>query len=145
MLSYDTYTQLGFKTLTQEQFEKQVAIAQTLVENITNQFYSDGSEHTIENDLKSTDGFIKRRALIYEKAICMQCEFGQEYGATPAEQTSGAINSVHIGNTSISYNKSATIENFTYGNSGVSMLVYNILYPTGLLHSGIGVIEDVFL
>lgn len=40
MLSYDTYTQLGFKALTQEQFEKQVAIAQTLVENITNQFYA---------------------------------------------------------------------------------------------------------
>lgn len=142
MLSYDTYTQLGFKALTQEQFEKQVAIAQTLVENITNQFYADGSEHTIENDLNSTDSFIKRRALIYEKAICMQCEFAQEYGATPAEQTSGAINSVHIGNTSISYNKNATIENFTYGNSGVSMLAYNILYPTGLLYSGVGVIDD---
>lgn len=142
MLSYDTYTQLGFKALTQEQFEKQVAIAQTLVENITNQFYADGSEHTIENDLNSTDSFIKRRALIYEKAICMQCEFAQEYGATPAEQTSGAINSVHIGNASISYNKNATIENFTYGNSGVSMLAYNILYPTGLLYSGVGVIDD---
>lgn len=142
MLSYDTYTQLGFKALTQEQFEKQVAIAQTLVENITNQFYADGSEHTIENDLNSTDSFIKRRALIYEKAICMQCEFAQEYGATPAEQTSGAINSVHIGNASISYNKNATIENFTYGNSGVSMLAHNILYPTGLLYSGVGVIDD---
>ena len=141
MLSYDTYTQLGFKALTQEQFEKQVAIAQTLVENITNQFYADGSEHTIENDLNSTDSFIKRRALIYEKAICMQCEFAQEYGATPAEQTSGAINSVHIGNASISYNKNATIGNFTYGNSGVSMLAYNILYPTGLLYSGVSVVD----
>lgn len=141
MLTYDTYTQLGFKALTQEQFEKQVAIAQTLVENVTNQFYADGSEHTIEQDLKSTDNFIRRRALIYEKAICMQCEFAQEYGATPASQTSGAINSVHIGNASISYNKSATVEDFTYGNSGVSMLVFNILYPTGLLYSGVSVVD----
>lgn len=141
MLTYDTYTQLGFKALTQEQFEKQVAIAQTLVENVTNQFYADGSEHTIEQDLQSTDSFIKRRALIYEKAICLQCEFAQEYGATPASQTSGAINSVHIGNASISYNKSATVENFTYGNSGVSMLVFNILYPTGLLYSGVSVVD----
>lgn len=141
MLTYDTYTQLGFKALTQEQFEKQVAIAQTLVENVTNQFYADGSEHTIEQDLQGTDSFIKRRALIYEKAICMQCEFAQEYGATPASQTSGAINSVHIGNASISYNKSATVENFTYGNSGVSMLVFNILYPTGLLYSGASVVD----
>lgn len=141
MLTYDTYTQLGFKALSQEQFEKQVAIAQTLVENVTNQFYADGSEHTIKQDLQSTDSFIKRRALIYEKAICMQCEFAQEYGATPASQTSGAVNSVHIGNASISYNKSATVENFTYGNSGVSMLVFNILYPTGLLYSGVSVVD----
>ena len=141
MLSYDTYKQLGFKTLTQDQFEKQIAIAQTLVENITNQFYADGSENTIEKDLQSTDSFIKRRALIYEKAICMQCEFAEEYGATPAEQTSGAINSVHIGNASISYNKNATIENFTYGNSGVSMQVFNILYPTGLLYAGVRVYD----
>ncbi|WP_283601210.1 hypothetical protein [Ligilactobacillus aviarius] len=141
MLSYDTYTQLGFKALTQEQFKKQVAIAQTLVENITNQFYADGSEHTIEQDLQSTDSFIKRRALIYEKAICMQCDFAQEYGATPAEQTTGAINSVHIGNASINYNKGATVDDVTYGNSGVSMLVFNILYPTGLLYSGVAVVD----
>ena len=137
MISYDTYTQLGFKALTQEQFEKQVAIAQTLVENITNQFYADGSENTIEQDLQSTDNFIKRRALIYEKAVCIQCEFAEEYGATPAEQNSEAISNVHIGNASISYNKNATIENFTYGNSGVSMQVFNLLYPTGLLYSGV--------
>ena len=139
MLSYDTYTQLGFKTLDQEQFEKQVAIAQTSVESITNQFYADGSEHTIEQDLQSTDSFIKRRALIYEKAICMQCEFAEQYGATPVDQTTGAVNSVRIGNASINYDKSATVQDFTYGNSGVSIVVYNLLYPTGLLYAGVGV------
>ena len=117
MLSYDTYSQLGFKALTEEQFDKQIAIAQSLVESITNNFYADGSPNSIANDLKNDDSFIRNRAKVYEKAVFMQCEFAQQYGATPVDQTTGAVNSVHISNTSINYDKSATVQDFTYGNS----------------------------
>lgn len=144
MLNYDTYTGLGFKALNQSQFENQVAVAQTAIELITNQFYADGAEHTIENDLQSADGFIKRRALTYEKAICMQCEFAENYGATPAEQTSGNVRSVHIGNASIDYSKDSSISDFTYGNSGVAMQVVNVLYPTGLLYAGVRTFDVPF-
>lgn len=137
MIDYATYQSLGFTKLTKEQFDCEKGMAGVLIENITNCYYSDLYGHSLNNDLNSTDNFIKRRAVLYEKAICVQCEFQVDFGSTPMEQAQNqSINSVSIGKTSINYGKATNIS-YTQGDSGVCTLAYRLLYPTGLLYTGV--------
>ena len=137
MIDYAEYQNLGFTKLTKEQFDGEKEMANVLIENITQCYYSDYYGHSLTDDLNSTDSFIKRRALLYEKAICVQCEFQNDFGSTPMEQAQNqSINSVSIGKTSVNYDKNTNIS-YTKGDSGVCTLAYRMLYPTGLLFCGV--------
>lgn len=137
MIDYAEYQNLGFTKLTKEQFDGEKEMANVLIENITQCYYSDYYGHLLTNDLNSTDNFIKRRATLYEKAICVQCEFQADFGSSPMEQAQNqSINSISIGKTAINYGKNTNIS-YTKGDSGVCTLAYRMLYPTGLLYTGV--------
>lgn len=129
-MNYKDYTNLGFTKLKQEQFENQLADATMLIDNLTNDCYV---INDIVDDLTSAVPFFAYRAKQYEKAICLQCEFAEEAGAsTPLEQSMGAPKSVAVGRTTLTYDSNAVID-VTYGSSGIVKTAVDVLARTGLL------------
>lgn len=133
-MDFETYKKLGFSKLNEKQFKSVSADSEMLISNLTQDFYE---LHNLDDDLSSDDSFLKYRATQYQKAICLQCDFANEVGAsTPYGQQAGALTDVQIGRTHLQRTSNA-VNNVTYGKSGVVSTAYNILGRTGLLYRGV--------
>ncbi|MGI1808858.1 hypothetical protein ACRPKW_08720 [Pediococcus pentosaceus] len=136
-MDFETYTELGFKKLKQEEFDSVIDDSELLIEEITRHFY-DPYFHSLETDLSSNDDFHVYRATQYEKAIALQCEFEFESGLnSPVARANNDVKSISIGRTSIQSNGAGTTL-VMYGNSGVVKTAISMLTRTGLLYAGVG-------
>lgn len=136
-MDFETYTELGFKKLKQEEFDSVIDDSELLIEEVTRHFY-DPYFHSLETDLSSNDDFHVYRATQYEKAIALQCEFEFESGLnSPVARANNDVKSISIGRTSIQSNGAGTTL-VTYGNSGVVKTAISMLTRTGLLYAGVG-------
>lgn len=135
MLDYQTYKDLGFKKIeSQAEFDKVEADSELLVSNLTQNYYD---FHDLKSDLNSDNSFLVYRAKQYQRAICLQCEFATELGAsTPLGQQNTALTDVQIGRTHLQ-KTSNSVNSVTYAKSGVVLTAYNVLGRTGLLYRGV--------
>lgn len=133
-MDYETYTNLGFKKLDKDSFEKVITDSEFLISNVVHNYYD---LHDTKDDLNSEDIFAKFKANQYEKAICIQCEYANEVGGSSLfEQQQSNLSDVSIGRTHLSRSNSPT-NAVTYGNSGVYLPAYTLLSSTGLLYCGV--------
>lgn len=133
-MDFATYTKLGFTTLTEEQFKGQYNDAKLLIDNLTNDYYV---MNDVSDDLSSDVPFLVYRATQYQKAIAYQCEFAVASGAsTIYEQKAGDLKTVSVGRTSLSTDGNS-INDATYGNTGVVTTAVDLLARTGLLYRGV--------
>lgn len=136
-MDFETYTELGFKKLKQEEFDSVIDDSELLIEEVTRHFY-DPYFHSLETDLSSNDDFHVYRATQYEKAIALQCEFEFESGLnSPVARANNDVKSISIGRTTIQSNGAGTTL-VMYGNSGVVKTAISMLTRTGLLYAGVG-------
>ena len=133
-MEFARYTELGFNKLDNDSFNKVIASSQLLVGNLAKDYYE---FHDIQKDLNSDDDFIKFRANQFQKAICVQCEFADDLGASSlVEQQKAGITDVQIGRTHLQQS-SNPVNSVTYGKSGVYLPAYELLVHTGLLYRGV--------
>lgn len=133
-MNYQTYQDFGFTKLNQSDFDKVVNDSQTLIDNLTRDYYQ---INNVEDDLTSRDTFKQFKAKQYQKAICLQCEFANELGASSLlGQQQASLTGVTIGRTHIE--QGGNVVNLaTYGKSGVSKVAASMLSRTGLLYRGV--------
>ncbi|KAF0362537.1 hypothetical protein GBP13_08585 [Pediococcus acidilactici] len=135
-MNYQTYTDLGFTKLKEEEFNSVISDAEMLLEEVTRHFY-DPYFHSLKDDLNSDDAFLVYRATQYEKAIALQCEFEFESGLnSPVARADNDVKSISIGRTTIQSDGSG-IAAVTYGNSGVVRSAISMLVNTGLIYRGV--------
>ena len=136
-MDYATYKKLNFSILNQDEFEEVITKSEILISNLTRDFYQ---LHNLEDDLDSSDKFIVYRAIQYQKAICLQCEYAHELGAAGllGQQQTG-LTDVQIGRTHIQRNNNAA-NSVTLGKSGVIKEAADLLGSTGLLYRGVDVL-----
>ncbi|KAF0507823.1 hypothetical protein GBP26_08690 [Pediococcus acidilactici] len=135
-MDYQTYQELGFTKLSQDEFNSVITDSELLLQQVTRNFY-DPYVHSLKDDLNSDDAFLVYRAMQYEKAIAMQCEFEFESGLnSPVARADNDVKSVSIGRTTIQSDGSG-IDAVTYGNSGVVRSAISMLVNTGLIYRGV--------
>ncbi len=135
-MDYQTYQELGFTKLSQDEFNSVITDSELLLQQVTRNFY-DPYFHSLKDDLNSDDAFLVYRAMQYEKAIAMQCEFEFESGLnSPVARADNDVKSVSIGRTTIQSDGSG-IDAVTYGNSGVVRSAISMLVNTGLIYRGV--------
>ncbi|WP_099299674.1 hypothetical protein [Pediococcus pentosaceus] len=135
-MDYQTYQELGFTKLSQDEFNSVITDSELLLQQVTRNFY-DPYFHSLKDDLNSDDAFLVYRAMQYEKAIAMQCEFEFESGLnSPVARADNDVKSVSIGRTTIQSDGSG-IATVTYGNSGVVRSAISMLVNTGLIYRGV--------
>ncbi|WP_032540553.1 hypothetical protein [Clostridioides difficile] len=135
-MDYQTYQELGFTKLSQDEFNSVITDSELLLQQVTRNFY-DPYFHSLKDDLNSDDAFLVYRAMQYEKAITMQCEFEFESGLnSPVARADNDVKSVSIGRTTIQSDGSG-IDAVTYGNSGVVRSAISMLVNTGLIYRGV--------
>ncbi|WP_285110394.1 hypothetical protein [Pediococcus sp. AC40] len=135
-MDYQTYQELGFTKLSQDEFNSVITDSELLLQQVTRNFY-DPYFHSLKDDLNSDDAFLVYRAMQYEKAIAMQCEFEFESGLnSPVARADNDVKSVSIGRTTIQSDGSG-IDAVTYGNSGVVRSAISMLVNTGLMYRGV--------
>lgn len=135
-MDYQTYTDLGFNKLKKEDFDSVIVDSEMLLEEVTRHFY-DPYFHSLKDDLNSDDAFLVYRAMQYEKAIAMQCEFEFESGLnSPVARADNDVKSISIGRTTIQSDGSG-IDAVTYGDSGVVRTAISMLVNTGLMYRGV--------
>ncbi|MDB8867866.1 hypothetical protein ABHC39_04210 [Pediococcus acidilactici] len=135
-MDYQIYQELGFTKLSQDEFNSVITDSELLLQQVTRNFY-DPYFHSLKDDLNSDDAFLVYRAMQYEKAIAMQCEFEFESGLnSPVARADNDVKSVSIGRTTIQSDGSG-IDAVTYGNSGVVRSAISMLVNTGLIYRGV--------
>lgn len=135
-MDYQTYQELGFTKLSQDEFNSVITDSELLLQQATRHFY-DPYFHSLKDDLNSDDAFLVYRAMQYEKAIAMQCEFEFESGLnSPVARADNDVKSVSIGRTTIQSDGSG-IDAVTYGSSGVVRSAISMLANTGLIYRGV--------
>lgn len=135
-MDYQTYQELGFTKLSQDEFNSVITDSELLLQQVTRNFY-DPYFHSLKDDLNSDDAFLVYRAMQYEKAIAMQCEFEFESGLnSPVARADNDVKSVSIGRTTIQSDGSG-IDAVTYGDSGVVRTAISMLVNTGLMYRGV--------
>lgn len=135
-MDYQTYQELGFTKLSQDEFNSVITDSDLLLQQVTRHFY-DPYFHSLKDDLNSDDAFLVYRAMQYEKAIAMQCEFEFESGLnSPVARADNDVKSVSIGRTTIQSDGSG-IDAVTYGDSGVVRTAISMLVNTGLMYRGV--------
>ncbi|MDV2911458.1 hypothetical protein R0H03_06245 [Pediococcus acidilactici] len=135
-MDYQTYQELGFTKLSQDEFNSVITDSELLLQQVTRNFY-DPYFHSLKDDLNSDDAFLVYRAMQYEKAIAMQCEFEFESGLnSPVARADNDVKSVSIGRTTIQSDGSG-IDAVTYGSSGVVRSAISMLANTGLIYRGV--------
>ncbi|WDV24872.1 hypothetical protein PVS71_07830 [Pediococcus acidilactici] len=135
-MDYRTYQELGFTKLSQDEFNSVITDSELLLQQVTRHFY-DPYFYSLKDDLNSDDAFLVYRAMQYEKAIAMQCEFEFESGLnSPVARADNDVKSVSIGRTTIQSDGSG-IDAVTYGDSGVVRTAISMLVNTGLMYRGV--------
>jgi len=135
-MDYAVYTELGFKRLDKDSFEKVITDSEVLISNLTLDYYR---LHDIDDDLKSDNSFLKYKATQYQRAVCLQCEYADTLGdGSLVGQQLTALTDVQIGRTHLQRTSNAA-NGVTYGKSGVVKSAYDILGRTGLLYRGVDV------
>lgn len=135
-MDYQTYQELGFTKLSQDEFNSVITDSELLLQQVTRHFY-DPYFHSLKDDLNSDDAFLVYRGMQYEKAIAMQCEFEFESGLnSPVARADNDVKSVSIGRTTIQSDGSG-IDAVTYGDSGVVRTAISMLVNTGLMYRGV--------
>lgn len=79
------------------------------------------------------DDFISNQ---FKRALAMQILFFDEAGTTSSEQMNSQPDSVRIGNTTVSYNRTGTSSEVNKRSTAVSQDALNLLKGTGLLYRG---------
>lgn len=135
-MDYQTYQELGFTKLSQDEFNSVITDSELLLQQVTRNFYAPYF-HSLKDDLNSDDAFLVYRATQYEKAIALQCEFEFESGLnSPVARADNDVKSISIGRTTIQSDGSG-IAAVTYGNSGVVRSAISMLADTGLIYRGV--------
>lgn len=128
-LTYAEYTELSYKNINEDEYDRFEIIAEDTLDFETSAFYK-------RNDLEK-DSFIFRRNQ-FKRAIAIQINYMKESGFTSVEMLNSTLSSMSIGRTSVS--KSGSPKNGSDG-SKTSLLTSdarNVLYHTGLLYKGVG-------
>lgn len=126
-LTYNEYINLGFTEIEEQEFNRLIKKASSVLDSVTRFFYQ---TNDINND-------IEFRASQFKKALAAQIEFFHEVGATTTEGINDP-GSVSIGRTSISTGSKSSKQEGSK-KSIISDDVYLFLQGTGLLYKGIGV------
>lgn len=79
------------------------------------------------------DDFVGRQ---FKKAIACQIDFYSEVGTTSSEKLNAKPDSVRIGNTTVSYNRTGSGAEQSKRSSALSQDALNLLRGTGLLYRG---------
>lgn len=81
-----------------------------------------------------TDDFISRQ---FKKALIAQIDFYAQTGTTSSEEMNSKPDSVRIGDTTVSYNRTGSGAEQSRRSSALSQDALNLLKGTGLLYRGV--------
>lgn len=125
-ITQEEYTDFTGKS-TPENFKYLLEIASTELDVVT-RFYFRHNE--LADDLKSEQ---------FKKALIFQVDFMIENKITSVEQLNNKPDSVRIGDTTVSYNRTGTSAESSKRDSMLSKDALNALRGTGLLYRGVDV------
>lgn len=137
-LTTSDFEKFGFELKKPDNFDKLLANATTLINQICSYYDPAFAYHDLEADLQADpDSYPFRQAMAFKKAVALEMLFLEESGYSSAyDVAQGALNSFTVGHTSMSLNPSAS-QNLTVGGTGVVKSAYDLLGRYGLLFSGV--------
>lgn len=137
-LTTSDFEKFGFELKKPDNFDKLLANATVLINQICSYYDPAFAYHDLEADSQANpDSYLFRQAMAFKKAVALEMLFLEESGYSSAyEVAQGALNSFTVGHTSMSLNPSAS-QNLTVGGTGVVKSAYDLLGHYGLLFSGV--------
>ncbi len=137
-LTISDFDKLGYDLRIPDNFDKLLANATTLINQICSYYDPAFAYHDLDADSAANpDSYLFRQAMAFKKAVALEMIFLEDSGYSSAyEAAQGALNSFTVGHTSMSLNPSAS-QNFTVGGTGVVSSAYNLLGRYGLVFSGV--------
>lgn len=137
-LTKSDFEKLGYELKKPDNFDKLLANATTLINQICSYYDPAFAYHDLDADSNSNpDSYLFRQATAFKKAVALEMLFLEDSGYSSAyELAQGTLNSFTVGHTSMSLNPSAG-QNLTVGSTGVVKSAYDLLGHYGLLFSGV--------
>lgn len=137
-LTKSDFEKLGYELRKPDNFDKILANATTLINQICSYYDPAFAYHDLDADAKANpDSYLFRQAMAFKKAVALEMLFLEDSGYSSAyDIAQGALNSFTVGHTSMSLNPSAG-QNLTVGGTGVVTSAYNLLGGYGLIFSGV--------
>lgn len=138
-LTTSDFEKLGYELRKPDNFDKILANATTLINQICSYYDPAFAYHDLDADAKANpDSYLFRQAMAFKKAVALEMLFLEDSGYSSAyEVAQGALNSFTVGHTSMSLNPSVG-QNLTVGSTGVVTSAYNLLGRYGLVFGGVG-------
>lgn len=128
-LTYTEYTELGYKSVSEDEYDQFEMIAEDTFDFETAAFYK---QHDLDND-----DFTFRK-LQFKRAMAIQINYMKESGVTSVETLNNTLSSMSIGRTSLSKGGSPKNGSDSSKTSLLTSDARNVLYHTGLLYKGVG-------
>lgn len=137
-LTTSDFDKLGYELRKPENFDKLLANATTLINQVCSYYDPAFAYHNLDADANSNpDSYLFRQAMAFKKAVALEMLFLEDSGYSSAyDATQGALNSFTVGHTSMSLSPSAG-QNLTVEGTGVVSSAYNLLGRYGLVFSGV--------
>lgn len=137
-LTKSDFEKLGYELKKQENFDKLLANATVLINQVCSYYDPAFAYHDLDADAAaSPDSYLFRQAMAFKKAVALEMLFLEDSGYSSAyELAQGTLSSFTVGHTSMSLNGSAG-QNLTVGSTGVVKSAYDLLGRYGLLFSGV--------
>lgn len=127
-LTYTEYTELGYKSVSEDEYDQLEMIAEDTFDFETAAFYK---QHDLDND-----DFTFRK-LQFKRAMAIQINYMKESGVTSVEMFNNTLGSMSIGRTSLSKGGNAASNSGSSKQSLLTNDARNVLYHTGLLYKGV--------
>lgn len=124
-LAYEEYKQMGYADMPEEEFNRLLSKAATVLDGMTGNFY-------LTNDL-AMDFPVRREP--FKRALAAQVEYFHERGSTTSYGMQQTPQSVSIGRTTMNMGGSSAAGQKT---PLISPDVVGLLSSTGLLYRGVG-------
>lgn len=127
-LAYEEYKQMGYADMPEEEFNRLLSKAATVLDGMTGNFY-------LTNDL-AMDFPVRREP--FKRALAAQVEYFHEVGATTSYGMNQSPQSVTIGRTTMNMGGRSDSPSQTI--PLISPEVVGLLSSTGLLYRGVGTV-----
>lgn len=129
-LTYAEYTEFGFNTVNDDEFDNLITVASDTLDSITGYFYK-------EKDIAKDLSFRSER---FKKAIAVQINYFKEAGGTTFEAINSSPQTFTAGRTTVSNASRYKAGGRNETKPLVAEEVYMYLKGTGLLYAGVDTI-----